>query len=87
MEGYKKMAALLSSELDRYLLTHPVTAKTLPKNALVVFQVAGEPGFNRWSEKIAFKHREPNQPVVYVKVKGFQTSSALKSLVVERVAV
>ncbi len=78
MESYKKMTALLSSELDRYLLKHSAVAKKLPKNALVVFQVAGEADFNRWGEKLTLKYREPNQTVIYVKVKGFQTSSVLK---------
>lgn len=87
MESYKKMAALLSSEFDRYLLKHSVIAKRLPKNALVVFQVAGEEGFNRWSEKLALKYREPNQTVMYVKVKGFQTSSVLKDVMLEKAAV
>ncbi len=81
------MAALLSSEFDRYLLKHSVMAKKLPKNALIVFQVAGAKGFNRWNEKLALKYREPNQPVVYVKVKGFQTTSVLKDVMLERVAV
>lgn len=87
MESYKKMAALLSSEFDRYLLKHSTMAKKLPKNALVVFQVAGEGGFNRWSEKVALKYREPNQTVVYVKVTGFQTPSVLKDVMLKRVAV
>lgn len=84
MESYKKMAALLSSEFDRYLLAHPAVAKKLPKNTLAVFQLAGEEGFNRWSEKLAFKYREPDQLIVYVKVMGFQASSALKDVVLEK---
>ncbi len=87
MESYKKMAALLSSEFDRYLLTHPTLAKKLPQNALVVFQMAGEEGFNRWSERLALKYREPHQAVVFVKVGGLQTSSVLKNVILERVAV
>ena len=87
MQSYKKMVAMLSSEFDRYLLKHSAMAKKLPKNAIVVFQVVGEEGFNRWSEKLPLKYRERNQPVVYVKVKGFQTSSILKGVMLERVAV
>lgn len=87
MERYKKMAAMLSSEFDRYLLRHASVAKKLPPHALVVFQVAGEEGFNRWSKRLAIKYREPNQEVVFVKVKSFQTTSALKDVMLERVAV
>ena len=87
MKGYKKMAAMLSSEFDRYLLKHPSTSRKLPKNVLVIFQVAGEQGFNRWSEKLAWKYRESNQPIIYVKIKGFQTSSVLKDVTLEKVAV
>ena len=87
MESYKKMAALLSSEFDRYLMDHLAVAKRIPQNALVIFQIAGEEGFNQWSEKLALKYREPNQPAVYVKVKGFQKSSLLKDVMLEKVAV
>lgn len=87
MESYKKMAALLSSEFDRYLLDHPAVARKLPANVLVIFRMAGEEGFNRWSERLALKYREPNQPVVYVKVKGFQKVSLLKDVLLEKAAV
>ncbi len=87
METYKKMAAMLSSEFDRYLLKHSGMAKKLPQNALVVFQISGETGFNRWNEKLALKYREPHQPIVYVRVKSFQTSSVIKDITLERAAV
>jgi len=87
MESYKKMTALLASEFDRYLLEHPSVGKKIPRNALIVFRVDGEPGFNRWSERLALKHREENQPVVYVRVKDFQTASSLKEVLLEKAAV
>jgi len=73
--SYKKNGGLVSSKIDCYLLKHSAIAEKLPKNALIVFQVAGAKGFNRWNEKLALKYRELNQPVVYVEVKGFQTTS------------
>ena len=81
------MAALLSSEFDRYLMDHLAVAKRIPSNALVIFQIAGEEGFNQWSKKLALKYREPKQPAVYVKVKSFQKSSLLKNVMLEKVAV
>ena len=87
MEVYKTMAALLSSEFDRYLVTHATMAKRLPKNALIVFQVMGEERFNRWSEKIALQYRGVNQPIVYVKIRDFHLSSVLKNVMLEKIAV
>jgi hypothetical protein len=87
MESYKKMTALLASEFDRYLMEHSSVEKKIPRNALIVFQVNGESGFNRWSEKLALKHREREQPVVYVRVKDFQTTSSLKEVLLEKAAV
>lgn len=84
MESYRKMSALLSSEFDRYLMKHPGRAKKLPKNALIVFQVVGEEGFNSWSERVSLKYRESSQPVFYAKVRGFQTTSAFKDIVLEK---
>jgi hypothetical protein len=49
--------------------------------------MVGEAGFNRWSEKLALKHREREQPVVYVRVKDFQTASSLKEVLLEKAAV
>lgn len=65
---YFERALEVSTEFDRYVLSHPEIAEKIPQNALVVFLLENEPEFNEKALEIAHKQREPNQPVVKVKV-------------------
>lgn len=58
----------LSTEFDRYILTHPEVADRIPPDALLVFQLADDPAFSQQSLELARAHRDPNQPVVLVQV-------------------
>lgn len=60
----------LGAEFDRYVVDHPDFAARIPKRALVILQLEGDPGFNRWVKKISLKHFKGENPVAYVKVKG-----------------
>ena len=74
---YSRFAAMLGSEFQRYLMQHPEKSKRIPRNALAIFQVEGEEGFNLWGKQVALKNRERGQRVIYVSVKGWRNESSL----------
>ena len=68
----EKKHAILVAEFDRYVIEHPEFAKKIPKNAQIILQVYGDDDYNNWSIQLANKQREPEQKVVYIKVKGLK---------------
>ena len=58
----------VSTEFDRYILTHPEMAEEIPQDALIVFLLENDSEFNEKSLEIAHKQREPGHSVVKVKV-------------------
>ncbi|MDO8734436.1 MAG: hypothetical protein Q7K21_04690 [Elusimicrobiota bacterium] len=56
----------ISTEFDRYVLSHPDIAEKIPDGALIVFLLKNDTEFNTKSLEIANKRREPNQPLVKV---------------------
>jgi len=58
----------LSTEFDRYVLSHPETAEKIPQDALIVFLLENDSAFNKKSLEIAHKQCETGHPVVKVKV-------------------
>lgn len=86
MDEFKKLAAFISSEFDKYLLYHPEFEEKIKRNSIIIFRIDGEERFNRWHEEISLKYRERNQPVTYVHIKQIQTISALKDAEVETAA-
>jgi len=72
MDTFRRLAAILSSEFDKYVLAHPKMADKIPPNALIVFQLEGNRKFNRWSRELAERYREKGQPTVLVCVKDLQ---------------
>jgi hypothetical protein len=77
MNHFSNFAAMLSSELQLYLMEHD---EPLPANAMVVFEVTGEDDFNKWHEKVSMQGREANQPVVKVKVQKWRRHSAIEKV-------
>ena len=80
MNEYSKLAALISSEFNRYLIEHSEIANKVPKNSLVVFQVENEPKFNEWSRKISQKNREKGQPIIFVYVKKWRQKACVEEM-------
>ena len=70
MEYFSEFTAVLSSEFDKYVLEHLEVGEQIPRNAHVVFQVEGNEEYNRWSRELAKKHKENDQSVIFVRVKG-----------------
>lgn len=58
----------LGFEFSRYILAHPEFAERIPLNALIVFQLKDNPGFNEWVIRIAKAHKEPDQPAIIIEV-------------------
>ena len=58
----------LSTEFDRYILSHPEMAEKIPQDALIVFILENDPEFNEKSLEIARKQHQPNQSIVKVKM-------------------
>ena len=68
----EKKHAILVAEFDRYVVEHPEFAVDIPRNSQIVLQVEEDNEYNEWSKQLAERQREPNQKVVYVKVKGLK---------------
>jgi len=68
----EKRHSILVTEFDRYVMEHPEFAAEIPRNAQIVLQIEGDEEYNQWSRHIAEKQREPEQSVVFVKVKGLR---------------
>jgi len=71
-ELLERKHVILVTEFDRYVVEHPEFAAKIPPNAQVILQVEGDEEYNEWSRRLAEKQREPDQPVVYVKIKGLK---------------
>ena len=68
----EKKHAILVAEFYRYVVEHPEFAVDIPRNSQIVLQVEEDNEYNEWSKQLAERQREPNQKVVYVKVKGLK---------------
>lgn len=80
MKNFGNFVAFLSGEFHRYLMEHEQQARGIPKNALIVFDVAGEPAFSRWHRETSLKNREAGQPVIQVHVGKLRTHSAIEDV-------
>ena len=58
----------LSTEFDLYLLEHPEAADQIPENALIIFLPEEDVELSEKNLELAQMRREPDQPVVYIKV-------------------
>ncbi|GAX62966.1 hypothetical protein SCALIN_C45_0124 [Candidatus Scalindua japonica] len=59
----------LIKEFNRYMREHPDIAESIPNNAVIIMQLEGDEGFNKWSNKMAREHMEKDQSVVYIRIK------------------
>lgn len=76
IEILERKHAILVTEFDRYVVEHPEFAAKIPQNAQVVLQIEGDEEYNEWSKQLAERQREPDQMVVYVKVKGLKPAKS-----------
>jgi hypothetical protein len=74
-------------EFEKYVLQHPDIAGEIPQDAVVFMQVEGDEKFNRWSQRLAEKHREQGQPIFCITIKKMKpVHSRIEELSLERTA-
>ena len=83
MKAYSKLVAMLSSEFQKHLMKHPEIEDQIPFNALIIFQIAGENAFNKWSEAVTLRSREENQPVITITIQRWRDTPSLESVQVK----
>lgn len=83
---YSGLAAMLSSEFARYLRESPAASHRVPANAMIVFSVSGEPGFNRWHRTLSLRNREAHQPVYRVNVRKWRLHWIIEDAALQKVA-
>jgi len=76
MDILERKHAILVTEFDRYVVEHPEFAVKIPQNAQIVLQVQEDKEYNEWSRQLAERQKEPDQVVVYVKLKGLKPAKS-----------
>jgi len=69
---------------DEFCREHPHILEEIPNHAVLVFQLEGDEVFNTWSQQVAERIAEPNQPLIAITFTLRQAKSkkiTLKSLV------
>jgi hypothetical protein len=64
----------LSTEFDLYMMEHPEIENQIPDNALIVLLPEYDKDLAGKNRELALRHREPGQPVVYVRIDRLRTS-------------
>ena len=80
MNKYTEFLAMVSTEFHRYLMENEEFADKIPPNALIIFQIDGEEGFNDWHKEASLKNRERDQPVIYIYVKKWRKHSSIEEV-------
>ena len=86
MNMYAKFLSMVTAEFDRYVMEHEEFAQAIPPNALIVFQMPGEDGFNAWHQRLASNNREPDQPVLYVRIRKWRAHSSIEEVALAKAA-
>ncbi|MDZ7699084.1 MAG: DUF5647 family protein [Deltaproteobacteria bacterium] len=64
----------LSMEFDLYITEHPEIEDQIPDNALIVLLPEYDKDLAQKNRELALKHREPDQPIVYVTINRLRPS-------------
>ncbi len=62
----------ISNEFSKYILNHPEIEEQIPPNAVMVFVVENNPELSQKNIEMSRAHHEPDQPVVFVYIKGIR---------------
>lgn len=62
----------INHEFSKYLLNHPEIEDRIPQEALLVFIVEDNLELSQKNIEMSRTHREPNQPIIFVKIKGIR---------------
>ncbi len=80
MSEYVKLLTMISSEFHKYLMENEETARTIPSNGLIIFQIEGENDFNQWHKELSLRNWEKDQPIRYVILKKWRKHSLIEEL-------
>jgi hypothetical protein len=72
----------LGFEFSRFLLVRPELEESIPENALVIFEVDDDPEITRFNHELARLNKEPNQPVIIVRIKGLAPTRLIEPTVI-----
>lgn len=62
----------INHEFSKFLLNHPEIEDSIPPEALLVFIVEDDLELSQKNIEMSQIHREPNQPLIFVKIKGLR---------------
>ena len=65
-EIFWEIQRTLGWEFSRFTIANPKIE--IPDQAEIVFQIKGNPEFNRWAKSMSRKHHESGRPIVLVKI-------------------
>ena len=71
----------LSFEFSRYMLSHPELDEVIPEDAMIIFQIENDPELTQYNKGLAKRHKELNQSLVIVKIKGLAPSRLIEPTV------
>ena len=71
----------VSFEFSRYLLSNPTLAKSIPDDALLVFEIADDPDLTAFNRSLAKRSKTAGQPVVIIHIKGLAPTRLLEPTV------
>ena len=74
--GRRTVDGRQSRNTTQIFIEHPEFAVKIPQNAQIVLQVEGDEEYNRWSRELAERQKEPEQPAVFIKVKGLKPAKS-----------
>ena len=87
MNPFERKNTELIKEFNHYIREHPEFADSIPDEAVVVMQLAGDEEFNVWSRGLAESRAQEGRPIVYVKIKELAPlHSRIRDLELEQVA-
>ena len=86
MNIYQKFLTMMTTEFDRYVMEHEEFARSIPQNAMIIFEVQGEDEFNTWHHTLSLKHREPDQPVMYIQIQKWRVHSLIEEVSLAKAA-
>ena len=87
MSNYTNFLTMISTEFHKYTMENKELVAKIPANALVIFQIEGETGFNNWHKETSLRNRDLGQPIIYVYVKKWRKHSSIEEVNVAEVAI
>jgi len=62
----------INHEFSKFIIKHPDLEEKIPTNALIVFIVENDTELSQKNLEMSRANREPNQPLVFLKIKAIR---------------